>query len=89
MLQPLLKYGILKERMSALITDGLRASILEQEGYEVQILEFIDMEHTPKNLLIRGVKRGKKEPVKEKEAYAGLCDALHIHTTLEKLLEDR
>lgn len=89
LLQPLLKYGILKERMSALITDGLRASILEQEGYEVQILEFIDMEHTPKNLLIRGVKRGKKEPAKEKEAYAGLCDALHIHTTLEKLLEDR
>lgn len=89
LLQPLLKYGILKERMSALITDGLRANILEQEGYEVQILEFIDMEHTPKNLLIRGVKRGKKEPAKEKEAYAGLCDALHIHTTLEKLLEDR
>lgn len=85
----MLKYGILKERMSALITDGLRASILEQEGYEVQILEFIDMEHTPKNLLIRGVKRGKKESAKEKEAYAGLCDALHIHTTLEKLLEDR
>ena len=89
LLQPLLKYGILKERMSALITDGLRASILEQEGYEVQILEFIDMEHTPKNLLIRGVKRGKKKSAKEKEAYAGLCDALHIHTTLEKLLEDR
>ena len=89
LLQPLLKYGILKERMSALITDGLRASILEQEGYEVQILEFIDMEHTPKNLLIRGVKRGKKEPAKEKEAYAGLCDALHIHTTLEKLLAHR
>lgn len=89
LLQPLLKYGILKERMSALITDGLRASILEQEGYEVQILEFIDMEHTPKNLLIRGVKRGKKKSAKGKEAYAGLCDALHIHTTLEKLLEDR
>ncbi len=89
LLQPLLKYGILKERMSALITDGLRASLLEQEGYEVQILEFIDMEHTPKNLLIRGVKREKKETAKEKEAYAGLCDALHIHTTLEKLLEDR
>ena len=89
LLQPLLKYGILKERMSALITDGLRANLLEQEGYEVQILEFIDMEHTPKNLLIRGVKRGKKEQAKEKEAYAGLCDALHIHTTLEKLLEDR
>ena len=89
MLEPVLRYGILKERISALITDGVRANLLESRGYETQLLEFIDMEHTPKNLLIRGVKRGKKEPAKEKEAYAGLCDALHIHTTLEKLLEDR
>ena len=59
MLAPVLGYGILKERMSALITDGLRAQILESRGYDTQILEFIDMEHTPKNLLIRAVKTGK------------------------------
>ncbi len=59
-LQPVLKYGLLKERMSALFTDGLRASLLEQQGYNVQILEFIDMEHTPKNILIRAVKNSKK-----------------------------
>lgn len=51
-LEPVLKYGILKERMAALMTDGIRANLLESMGYETQILEFIDMEHTPKNLLM-------------------------------------
>ena len=45
--------------MAALITDGLRAELLESKGYETQLLEFIDMEHTPKNILIRAVKTGK------------------------------
>lgn len=56
-LGPLLRYGVIKERMSALITDAIRAGLLEQQGYDTQILEFIDMEHTPKNLLIRAVKK--------------------------------
>lgn len=59
-LDPILKYGILKDRMAALLTDGLRAQYLEREGYEVQVLEFIDMEHTPKNILVRAVKRKEK-----------------------------
>lgn len=87
-LEPLLKYGILKERFSALLTDALRANLLEQKGYEVQILEFIDMEHTPKNLLIRAVKKEGKNTAKierEKEKYEKLCDALNSHITLEKL----
>lgn len=63
-LQPVLRYGLLKERMAALITDGLRASLLERQGYEVQVLEFIDMEHTPKNILIRAVrKNGENYPL--------------------------
>ncbi|MFR6498252.1 MAG: hypothetical protein ACLUO9_05660 [Coprococcus comes] len=50
LLQPVLKYGLIKERMSALLTDAIRANLLEEAGYQVQVLEFIDMEHTPKNL---------------------------------------
>lgn len=59
LMEPVLKYGLIKERMAALLTDAFRADILEQEGYQVQVLEFIDMEHTPKNILIRAVKKHK------------------------------
>ena len=54
---PLLKYGLIKERFSALVTDSLRAELLEQNGYKVQILEFIEESATPKNLLIRAVRK--------------------------------
>lgn len=57
-LAPLLKYGILRERFAALATDAIRAELLEAAGYTAQILEFIDLEHTPKNLLIRAVRKG-------------------------------
>ena len=56
-LQPLLTHGILRERFAALATDAARAQLLEVLGYQTQILEFIDLEHTPKNLLIRAIKR--------------------------------
>lgn len=87
-LEPLLKYGILKERFSALLTDALRGNILEQMGYEVQILEFIDLEHTPKNLLIRAVKISGKNSAdeKEKQRYQELCHEMNSYITLEKLI---
>ena len=56
-MNPVLKYGLIQERMAALMTDAFRADVLELEGYQVQVLEFIDMEHTPKNILIRAVKQ--------------------------------
>ncbi len=56
LLQPVFNYGILKERMAALMTDAIRAEVLKIKGYRTDILEFIDMEHTPKNLLIRAVR---------------------------------
>ena len=56
-LEPLLKHGLLREKFSSLLTDALRAEWLEQQGYRVQMLEFIDEEHTPKNILIRAVKK--------------------------------
>lgn len=58
-LAPVLDYGLLRERFAALVTDGIRAKYLERAGYETQVLEFIDMEHTPKNILLRAVKKGK------------------------------
>ena len=88
-LQPVLKYGLLKERMSALFTDGLRASLLEQQGYNVQILEFIDMEHTPKNILIRAVKNSKKnnkDNEKMTKSYMNCRNFINGELTLEKLI---
>ena len=88
-LAPVLEYGILKERFSAILTDGLRAQILTTAGYDTQILEFIDMEHTPKNLLIRAVKNGQaKQNVQQKQAWEDCVQAFHIHPSLEKLLFD-
>ena len=55
--EPLLKWGISREKFSSLVTDALRGEWLEQQGYKVQMLEFIDMEHTPKNILIRAIKK--------------------------------
>ena len=58
--KPVLQYGLITERMAALYTDAIRAQVLERCGYRTQILEFIDMEHTPKNILIRGIRQGRK-----------------------------
>ena len=69
------------------MTDALRAEYLEQAGYSVQILEFIDMEHTPKNILIRAVKTLHQNEKSKKEAQA-LTKALELNPTLEKLLNN-
>jgi SAM-dependent methyltransferase len=88
LLQPLLKYGIIKERMSALITDALRAELLETMGYRVQLLEFIDMEHTPKNILIRAVKRERETCSDNKENKIRECmEFLGVSPSLERLLK--
>ena len=87
LLEPVLSYGILKERMAALITDGLRACMLKEQGYETQILEFIDMEHTPKNLLIRAVKT--KRSLDEKKELEACMQFLHAEPTLKKLLSEQ
>ncbi len=88
-LSPVMKYGLLKERFAALVTDGLRAQYLESRGYETQVLEFIDMENTPKNILLRAVKNGNTNA-----AYAAECreqiqaceEFLQVMPTLGKLM---
>jgi len=87
-LKPVLKYGLIKERMSALITDAMRANLLEQCGYDTQILEFIDMEHTPKNLLIRAVLKKGMRPAGKSSDVGGVMEFLQISPTLERLLSE-
>ena len=91
-LNVLTRYGIIKERFSALLTDALRADILECCGYETQVLEFIDLEHTPKNIMLRAVKRPGGEKAAEArrqkmlpEIEAALQE-FRIEPTLYKLL---
>ena len=84
-LKPALKYGLVKERMSALLTDALRGNLLEEAGYDTQLLEFIDMEHTPKNILIRAVKRKGTKPADT--GIQEMTDFLHVHTCLQELLK--
>lgn len=87
-LAPLLRYGVIKERMSALITDAIRADLLEQQGYDTQILEFIDMEHTPKNLLIRAVKRPQRMAGRQAGmALQETMEMLGVEPTLARLLD--
>lgn len=87
LLSPLLKHGILKERFSALATDACRALILNLLGYKTQILEFVDPQHTPKNILIKAIKtqsiQNEKHLLAEYELFK---NTLHISPALEKLL---
>lgn len=79
---PLLKYGLIKERFSSLVTDALRAEYLENKNYSVQILEFIDMEHTPKNLLIRAIKKDALPKESTSKNNNSLADTLNIKQKL-------
>lgn len=86
--QPILKHGILKERFSSILTDSLRGSLLETMGYKVNIMEFIESEHTPKNILIKGVRgKGGKNPEKLKEYYE-MAEMFNVSPKLYELLED-
>lgn len=84
LLRPVFQYGLIKERMAALYTDALRAEILENRGYRTQILEFIDMEHTPKNILIRAVKQGG--PKDNRKEIEDILQFLGTEQTLAGLL---
>lgn len=86
------QYGLIKERTAALMTDAMRGQLLEMKGYKTQLLEFIDMEHTPKNILIRGVKsKGllpKAAKKQQMENYQKCRDFFGAELTLEKLFKE-
>lgn len=88
---PMEKHGIIKEKLSSLVTDSIRANILEILGYSTQLLEFIDMEHTPKNILIRAIKTDNpnKDSVKQYldfKKFWGI-EELYIEKALEEKLK--
>jgi len=87
-LNVMLQHGLIKERFSALATDSIRAELLTLVGYDAQLLEFIDMEHTPKNILIRAYKTGKSPSAESVEKYAAFRDLLNVKPFLERELKE-
>ena len=89
-LRPLLRYGTLRERFVAEVTDAARARLLELAGYDVQVVEFVPLEHTPKNVLLRATRTERPARDRERLAteYRAFADALGIEPALERLLGD-
>lgn len=86
--KPMLKYGILKDRLTEYLTDGLRGLKLESKGYEVAMIEFTSLEHTARNIMIKAVKTGSADSSKTKKAqeqYETLRDFYHVNPTIDKL----
>lgn len=84
------RYGLIKERFSALTTDAIRGNILELMGYHTQLLEFVDLSHSPKNILIRGVRSPKANPTPKqtKQEILDIMSEYKIKPTLYSLLEE-
>ena len=89
LLKSMFSQGVLKERFSSLLTDSIRAETLELCGYSVSVMEFIDMEHTPKNIMIRAIKKEAAGNLKDKlKAYENVLKQFNINPTIYKLLKD-
>ena len=87
----LTRYGIVKERTAALLTDAIRGNLLACAGYKTQLLEFVDFSHTPKNLLIRAVKRpsvSKSARAAQLAEVKAAMQTFHVQPTLWRLLEE-
>jgi len=89
-LRPLLRHGSLRERFAAEVTDAARAQLLELAGYDVQVVEFVPLEHTPKNLLLRATRTSRPARARARLAaeYRAFADALGVTPALERLLVD-
>lgn len=86
----LTRYGIIKERTAALMTDAIRGNLLEASGYKTQLLEFVDLLHTPKNILIRAVKKNISSKAREKamSEVENLMKEFNLNPTLYNLLNN-
>lgn len=84
----MLQHGLIKERFSALATDSIRAELLSLVGYETQLMEFIDMEHTPKNILIRAYRTNKRPAAGQLERYREFTKLLNAKPFLENELKE-
>lgn len=88
-MNPMLKHGILREKFASLLTDTVRATLLEASGYSTTVMEFIDTEHTPKNIMIKGIKNNKHTK-KDEDKYVGqykeLADMYGVDQKLYELL---
>ncbi len=78
--------GILRERLADTLTDALRAAILRQVGYRVDVVEFVESVHTPRNTLLRAVRTGSSPPREDQEEYDGLVSTWHLQPQLAELL---
>lgn len=86
--QPMLKYGILKDRLTEYLTDGLRGLKLEARGYDVAMIEFTSLEHTARNIMIKAIKSGTPDSAKAVKAqaqYEALRDFYQVKPTIEQL----
>jgi hypothetical protein len=86
-LKPVMKHGILMERQAEIITDGLRAMIMESQGYKTRIFEFVSTEHTPKNLLIVG-KKGTVKPAEKQKILENIRKIKELYGIGHHYLED-
>ncbi len=86
--QPMLKYGILKDRLTEYLTDGLRGLKLEAAGYEVAMIQFTSLEHTARNIMIKAIKTGSPGSARAAKAqaeYEALRDFYQVEPTIERL----
>ncbi|MDD5987612.1 MAG: SAM-dependent methyltransferase [Eubacteriales bacterium] len=90
-LDHMLSHGILRDRFTEILTDGLRAEKLEAAGYDVSLIEFTSLEHTARNIMIKAVRGAQRDPVKAKKAesrYQALCQMFHVQPAIEALPAD-
>ena len=84
----LLRHGLYKERFSAILTDAIRCEVLQDHGYEVDVVEFVDFENTPKNAMIRAKLKDKHVPPRDNVHLKKLVNEFNINPTILRLINN-